>query len=84
MIYYLFDRLRNEENVPITCITFHLIKKNSIIFADKEGYIGSFESVLSTNKSAQDTGNSTNEDPLMEVSANHCSFAYITWKEWNG
>ena len=53
-------------NVPITCITFHLIKKDSIIFADKEGYIGNFEGVLSADKSAaKDSGN---EDPLMEVS----------------
>ena len=53
-------------NVPITCITFHLIKKDSIIFADKEGYIGNFEGVLSADKSAaKDSGT---EDPLMEVS----------------
>lgn len=63
------DRLRNEENISITCIAFHMIKKHSIIFADKEGYIGSFESVLSTDKSTTDSGNLTNEDPLMEVSA---------------
>ena len=53
-------------NVSITCIAFHLIKKDSIIFADKEGYIGNFEGVLSADKSAaKDSGN---EDPLMEVS----------------
>ena len=57
--------MRNEESISITCIAFHLIKKDSILFADKEGYIGSFENVLSANKAA---GNLTAEDPLMEVS----------------
>ena len=57
--------MRNEESISITCIAFHLIKKDSILFADKEGYIGSFDNVLSANKSA---GNLTSEDPLMEVS----------------
>ena len=53
-------------NIPITCIAFYLIKKDSIIFTDKEGYIGNFEGVLSADKSA--VKESGNEDPLMEVS----------------
>jgi len=60
--------LRNEENTPITCIAFHLIKKDSIIFADREGYIGSFEHILSADKSAKDSNNLTTEDSLIEVS----------------
>ena len=58
-------RLRNDETVSITCIAFHLIKKDTILFADKEGYIGSFDGVLSADKSA---GNLTTDDHLMEVS----------------
>ena len=68
----MLRRLRNEENISITCIAFHLIKKDSILFADKEGYIGNFENVLSANKSAKEL---TTEDPLMEVSIS--LFLYI-------
>lgn len=70
-INYHVGRLRNEENISITCIAFHLIKKDSVLFADKEGYIGNFENILSANKSAE---NVTTKDPLMEVSIYHYSF----------
>ena len=68
------DRLRNEESISITCIAFHLIKKDSIIFTDKEGYIGSFDNVLSANSSAKDTGDSTTGNPLIEVNTYVASF----------
>ena len=72
---YSSYRLRNDESVSITCLSFHLLKKDCIIFADKEGHIGSFDNTLPTSKLTnknQDSGGyndlSTNEDSLMEVS----------------
>ena len=67
-------RLRNDESVSITCLSFHLLKKDCIIFADKEGHIGSFDNTLptSTNQkqdsSAYNNDLLANEDSLMEVS----------------
>jgi len=66
--------LRNDESVSITCLSFHLLKKDTIIFADKEGHIGSFDNTLPTSKptnqnqaSAAYHDFSGNEDSLMEV-----------------
>ena len=83
-IFVPIYRLRNDESVSITCLSFHLLKKDCIIFADKEGHIGSFDNTLPTSRPTNQKQDSTtynndllaNEDSLMEVSTCTGQVAY--------